>query len=229
MNGHDLLGHPGDALDAADDDHADAATAKTRPKSQPGVGEEAVVATGDGHDLRGGLVGLEHVAAAERAADAEDRRRAAARTLPRPPMPRSASAVAQVVHRPAGDGAVGVLAAVLHAERALGELRRHAEEAGDDHPEGRAGTAERDGDGDAGDVAEPDRARHRRGQRLEVARPRRRRPGWSTCPGRGRWHARPRTLMKPSQTVKNAPATTSQTTMRGTVAPRRRRSRRRCW
>ena len=74
----------------------------------------------------------------------------------------------QVVEGTAGDGAVGVHLAVLHAEGALGELGGHAEQAGQDHPEGGAGAAEGHRDADAGDVAEADGAGEGRGQRLEV-------------------------------------------------------------
>ncbi|MDP9823820.1 hypothetical protein J2S59_003629 [Nocardioides massiliensis] len=58
--------------------------------------------------------------------------------------------------------------AVLDPEGALDELHAHAEEAGQDHPERRARSADDDRRTDAGDVAQTDRAGQSGGQRLEV-------------------------------------------------------------
>ncbi len=74
----------------------------------------------------------------------------------------------QEVHRSAADRAVLVLVPELHRQSALGELGAHPEQAGDDHPQRRARSADRDRDRDAGDVADANGAGHRRRQRLEV-------------------------------------------------------------
>ncbi len=71
--GHEVVGDLRDALDAADDHDADADgehDAEQDAGSAPA--EEAVVASGHGPHLRGRLVGLEGVAAAQGAEDAED-------------------------------------------------------------------------------------------------------------------------------------------------------------
>jgi hypothetical protein len=63
---HDLLGHLGDGFQAAHN-HREHDPAKMMPVIQPGI------ITHDLGQLRMGLVGLEHVAAAQSAQDAEDR------------------------------------------------------------------------------------------------------------------------------------------------------------
>ena len=72
------------------------------------------------------------------------------------------------IHRATGDRAVRILAPKFHAERALGEFRRHAEKARDDKPEGGACAADGDGDGDVGDVADADGSGDGRRERLEM-------------------------------------------------------------
>src|SRR5690606_35217013 len=144
-----------DALHATDDDEPDEdREANAEGDLSPGALEE-------GQDVRGlrvALVGLEHVAAAEAPADAEDREEDGER--PAEPVEASlAEADVEVAHRSAEDAAVVVLLAVGHREGALGELGRHPEEAGDDHPEDGAGAALVHGHGDARDVAEADRRR----------------------------------------------------------------------
>ena len=113
-----------------------------------------------------GLVGLEHVAAAKRTENTkdreEDRQHLAARQAA------FHEALGHIVHGTARHAAVFVLVAVLNAERTLRELRGHAHQAGQDHPEGRARSANAHGDRDARDIAETDSARKRRRQRLEV-------------------------------------------------------------
>jgi hypothetical protein len=71
-------------------------------------------------------------------------------------------------HRPAMRvlGIVGV--AVEHRHRDLGELYRHAEETDYPHPEHGAGTAKRDRERNAADIAEADGRRQGCRQRLEV-------------------------------------------------------------
>jgi hypothetical protein len=113
------------------------------------------------------LAHLERTAAGQRTADAEDgeeQREEGAEPLPT----HLAEPVLQVVHRAARHPAVGVDLAVALAQGALGELERHPEQARADHPERRARAADRDRDRHARDVAEPDRRRERRGERLEV-------------------------------------------------------------
>jgi hypothetical protein len=146
---------------------APTSSARMMPKIRAtGGAQEAVLASGHLTCLGEGLVGLEHVPAdgtEEEERDGEDDRQPARRdraeTLERD---------RQVAERSAGDGAVLVHLAVLHTERALDELRAHAEQAGDDHPERGARAADGDRHTDSGDVPEPDGAGHGRGERLEV-------------------------------------------------------------
>jgi hypothetical protein len=56
----------------------------------------------------------------------------------------------------------------LEPEGAFGELRRHAQQAGDDQPQRRAGPAHGNGHGYPGDVAYSHRARYRSRQSLEL-------------------------------------------------------------
>ena len=158
---HDLLGDTGDRLDAADDDDAD--DGRHDQTEQPALAGEEREQT---RHLREGLVGLEHIAAAKRAADAADRKEDG-EELAETGHALFGEALAQVVHRTAGNGAVLIFVAVMDAENALGELGGHAEQSGKDHPERGAGTAEIDRDTDTGDIAETDRAGKRGRQRLE--------------------------------------------------------------
>ena len=120
----------------------------------------------DRGDLGEGLVRLEHVAAAERPADAADREEDGEELAERG-LAVLGQTLGEIVHRAAGDGAVGIFVAVADAEDAFGELRRHAQEAGEDHPEGGAGAAQIDGDAHTRDVAEADRAGKGGRKRLE--------------------------------------------------------------
>ena len=114
-----------------------------------------------------GLIGLEHVAPAKRAQDTEDREHDGEELAPR--QAKLGKAFRDIVHRTAGDGAVLVFVTVLHPERAFGELGRHAEQAGQDHPECRAGTADADSNRHPGDVAKSHGSRQSGGERLEMA------------------------------------------------------------
>ena len=118
-------------------------------------------------NLRIGLVGLEHVAAAEAPADAhqceEDGEQATEATESDLCEPG-----AQVVHRATGDVSVGADDAVFLAEGALGELGAHAEDAGEHHPHHGPRSPHRHCEADAGDVAESDGGGERRRERLEV-------------------------------------------------------------
>ena len=90
-------------------------------------------------------------------------------TAPSRGSPKLGQAVAQVVHAAARDVTVRRARRGTSAERAFRELRGHAEEARDGHPEDGARPADAHGEGDARDVAEPDRRRERGRERLEVA------------------------------------------------------------
>jgi hypothetical protein len=168
MNGTSLSVTRAMRLMPADDHHADEG-GEDDPEDDAGgaAAEGSVVAARDGLHLREGLVGLERVAAAQRAEDAEDGE-GRGEHLAEAGLALLGQATGQVEHRSAGDRAVRVLAPVLHAQGALGELGRHPEQTRDDHPERRTGTAQRDGDRHAGDVAEPDGPGHRGGEGLEV-------------------------------------------------------------
>ena len=90
----------------------------------------------------------------------------AARTLPRPALPLAGHHAGSTWT--AGDRSVGILTAVLQAERALHELAAHAEQAGDDHPEGRTGATEDTATATPPSIANAHRAAQGRGQRLEM-------------------------------------------------------------
>ena len=66
------------------------------------------------------------------------------------------------------DDTVLVDLTVFHTERAFDELRAHAEQSGDDHPEGGAGTAECDSHADTRNIAQPHGSRQGGRQGLEV-------------------------------------------------------------
>jgi hypothetical protein len=162
--GHD---HPGDLADASDaaDDHE---PHQEGEHDTEGHGALRPVEEGQhrGH-LRVRLVGLEHVAAADAAADAHQREhhgQGAARASPAP----FGEAVLQVVHGPAGHVPVGAHHPVHLAQRALCELRAHAQEASDDHPEDGSRPAQPDRYGDTRDVAEAYGGGERSGERLKV-------------------------------------------------------------
>ena len=79
-----------------------------------------------------------------------------------------AQALVEKEHGATGDRTVGVLVAVLDAEGALGKFRGHPQESGDNHPERRARAAYGYRDRDMGDVANPNGARDRGGERLKM-------------------------------------------------------------
>ena len=110
---------------------------------------------------------MERVSAAERAADAKDGKQDS-ENFSKLTEPLFGQALGKIKHRTAHHAAVRPCLAVLLAKRALGELRRHAKEPGDDHPENRTRPAEADGDGHASDVAQADCRRKRGGERLEM-------------------------------------------------------------
>jgi hypothetical protein len=153
--GHQRRRDLSDALDPADDHQADQHREEQAEEDRPlGVGENRQDRVGG--DLRVGLIGLEHIAAAEAPADAhqgEDH----GQDLSEPAQADLGQPVAQVVHGAAGDVSVRALDAVLLAQRALGELGAHAQEARDHHPEHGAGAAEAHCDRHSGDVPESHR------------------------------------------------------------------------
>ena len=162
--GHQRRRHLADALDAAHDHQAHAERQK---QAEDHGSERALEDRRDAGHLGVRLIGLEHVAAAEAPADAhhrEDHRQHASES--RPAQLRQAAA--QEDHGPAGHMTVLARDAVLLAEGALGELRAHAEEPGQDHPEHGAGPAEAHRHRHARDVAQTHRGGERGGQRLEV-------------------------------------------------------------
>ena len=118
-------------------------------------------------DLSVALVRLEHVAAAKAPADAHHGEENGEEP-PEASQTELCEAALQVSHRSAQDVSVLADFAIHLTERAFGEFRRHAEEAGDDHPKNRARAAHGDRYGNPRDVAEANRRRQGRGERLEV-------------------------------------------------------------
>ena len=83
-------------------------------------------------------------------------------------VPALRQALADHVHGPPFDFTKGVLAPIHHGKRAGEELRTDAEQRGQPHPEDGAGPASSDGNCNAGDVAEAQRAGQRGAQGFEV-------------------------------------------------------------
>ena len=155
-----------DLLDPAEDDQSGDG-GDDRADEPEFVGEEARLAAGGLDDDRGRLVRLEQVAGTD---DAEHGGECveAGEELPELGSADLGQPCPQVVHGPARDGAVVVDLPVFHAERRLGHLHRHGEEAEDDDPQGGAGPADGDRHGDTGDIAQSDGAREFGGERLEA-------------------------------------------------------------
>ncbi len=156
----DLFGHACDGLDATDDngEHDD---------REYDAGDPARVVTDDAGDLRMCLIGLEHVAATQCAENAENREQHRQDLASR--QAQLLETLGHVVHRATGNGAVRILVAVFDAQRTFGELRGHAHQAGQNHPEGGTRTTDADGHGNTGNVAQTDGARQGCRQCLEVA------------------------------------------------------------
>ena len=115
-------------------------------------------------DSAGNRVDLRERADAEQAhAHAEEREHL------RQPAPPHAHAALDVVERAAQNvPRLLVDATVLHGQQALGELRGHAEQGGQPHPEQRARASGDDGRGHADYVARADGSRQGRAQRAEA-------------------------------------------------------------
>ncbi len=73
------------------------------------------------------------------------------------------------MHGTAHHASIRTCFAVHLPQRALGELRRHPEDACNDHPERSAGATDANGDGHAGDIAESNGGGKRCSESLEVA------------------------------------------------------------
>ncbi len=166
-----VAGDLGDGADAAEQDDADERGDQDAEEERTAGGAHgSVIAAGDGDELGVGLVDLEEVAAEEPEEQDHDRGEDGEHLAEVLAVLAEAlgESLGQVVHRPAGDGAVRVDLTVLHAEGDLDELGGHAEQAAENHPERGSGPADGDGDRHTGDIAQTDRAGHRGGQRLEV-------------------------------------------------------------
>ena len=155
-DGHDLLGHGGEALHAAEEDEAadgDEHHADDPRRHVEGVGEGLA----DG-------VGLHHAAEeAERQndGDGEEAREELAEA--------ALEGGGDIVNRAAEDVAVLIHGARFLRERGFRVDGRHAEEGDDPHPEDGAGAAGEDRAGRADDIAGADLRRNGGGERLEGA------------------------------------------------------------
>ena len=136
-------------------------TAKTSPCDPTGI------VTHDTRDLLVCLIGLEHVAPAQRAKNTEDREQNRKDLAAR--QAQLGKALGHIIHRAARNGAIFVFVAVLHAQRTFGEFRRHAQQARDDHPERGARPPDPDSNRHTGDVTKTNRPGKRRGQSLKMA------------------------------------------------------------
>ena len=121
----------------------------------------------DVHQLRGHLIHLENVAAAKGSQHAHHRKKSCQRQTGR--LHASlCKTFSQVIHRTAVYAARRIKLAILYPQCAFGEFRRHADEATQKKPERDTGSAILNADRHTCDVAETDRARHRRAQSLEM-------------------------------------------------------------
>ena len=100
-------------------------------------------------------------------ADAECRDRAEDGEHAAEPLPLRAEAIFNIVHRAAAPVALFVALAIFDSQRYLGELRHHAKQCREPHPEHRTGAAENDGACDARDVARADGGGKCRGYGLQ--------------------------------------------------------------
>jgi hypothetical protein len=110
---------------------------------------------------------LEHVAAAEASTDAHQCEEDGEEPSEAGEAELVETAI-EVSHRPTENVSVVADLTIHLPERAFGELRGHAEETRDYHPENRARTADGDRHRNTRDVSETDRCRQRRGECLEV-------------------------------------------------------------
>ena len=132
-----------DGLDAAEKDGAD--EDEHDDTGDHGVDPEGFL------QVRGDRVGLGHVA------DTEGRDDGGEGEEPGEELTEGAlDAPLEVALRSTGHVALGVRDAVPHTEERLGVLGRHAEQAGDPHPEQGAGATDGDGGGDTDDIADAD-------------------------------------------------------------------------
>jgi len=160
--GHNLLGYLGDGLDTTNDNGTDNG-GQDQPKQPTGLGEYP---KGIGDHLMG-LVALKHIPTAQRAQDAHDGKQHC-KHFAEPRLALVCQTLAQVVHGPAGNVAIGKFDTIFDAEGTFGELGGHAKQPGDDHPEGGTGPSQADRNRDTGDIAQPHGTGQGRGQRLEV-------------------------------------------------------------
>lgn len=151
LDRHQQVGDRGDALDTADEDHAE-----QHRQGDPGVlrgeAEGVLQRMGDGV----GLQAVEGEAVGHQQEYREDHRHRA-----------QLQAVLDVVGRAAAIQAVAVAALVDLGQGAFEEAAGHADQRGDPHPEHRPRTAEGHGDADPGDVAGADPAGEAQHQGLE--------------------------------------------------------------
>ncbi len=112
-----------------------------------------------------GLVGLEHVATAQRS-EHQAHREHYRHHFAEPFQPRIQilDSLRQIKHRPAGIRIVGIPDAVKLRQRGLMKLRGHAEETQDHHPKQSSRPADHHGHRHSRDVAQSHRCRQRRGQ-----------------------------------------------------------------
>ena len=116
--GNHLFGYLGDRLQATDDD-------RENDNGKYQARDPARITTDNPGDLLVRLVGLEHIAATERAENTEHREH----DRQKPCHSWQAAfckALGQVVHRATRHGTVFVFVTILDAERTFGELRGHA-------------------------------------------------------------------------------------------------------
>ena len=164
---HHLVGHFGNALDAADD-HEGGHQCHDRSKDPLLIGKEGLLTASDVHQLRGDLVHLENIATAkggqhthhcEKSREHQTGRfhSSLGETFP------------QVIHRTTMHTTRGIKLAVFHSQCAFRKFRRHANETAQEKPERDTGSAILNPDRNTRDVAKPHRARYRGTQRLKVS------------------------------------------------------------
>ena len=117
----------------------------------------------------GNGIDLSHIANAEAGENAEYTEQQPQDFAQLLTAPEAAQAVPQIVHGPAGPLPCGILPAVVDAQNVLGEVRHHAENGHDPHPENGPGTACSNGRSNACDVACTDGGGQSGAKALELA------------------------------------------------------------
>ena len=163
---HHLVGHLGNALDAADD-HKGGHQCHDRSKDPLLIGKERLLTASDVHQLRGDLVHLENIAAAKGRQHTHHRKKSRKHQTGRLHAALGET-FSQIIHRTTMHTTRGIKLAVFNSQCAFRKFRRHANETAEEKPERDTGSAILNPDRNTRNVAKPHRARYRGTQRLKM-------------------------------------------------------------